>query len=220
MVNKIDFSQKIEKIQTEIIEEKAKTINGKYVYHYTSIAAFYGIIKNKELWLGNTSSMNDKSELLGFTSKIQSNLKKELPDKHNEIKEYFDLVSNRIRNEFPFALCFSTLNDDAAQWERYAQNATGVRIAFDIKVLLTLIQGIGFIFNEIFYDSPIKENLHYALLKNYFDTGILYEFSSEKSQIDNLILTASLHKHKSFVSEKEYRLEFLSNEIKKYRKLQ
>ena len=48
---------------------------GEYIYHYTTMKALFGIIRNKEFWWGNTSTMNDKKELTEFTNKIVSSVR-------------------------------------------------------------------------------------------------------------------------------------------------
>lgn len=218
------------------IDNRIKKIGSSNIYHYTTIDAFYNIIKTKELWLGDTSTMNDKSELRNFTKAIKKDLISDMPNKKNNIKTYFTKVNKRIANEYPFAFCCTTLEDDAAQWERYADEAKGVRIGFDTKTLLVLIYKLGFLFNEVFYEWQAKKHAHYEKLDNYFKNGELSEFDNIKGQIDNLICVSAFHKHISFISEKEYRIatafnnagkseyskiefECRNNVIKKYLKL-
>lgn len=200
------------KLNLKIEEHTKKTALSNY-YHYTTVDAFYNIIKTKELWLGDTSTMNDKSELTNFTKSLQENLLLELPEKKKDIDDYFNKVNERVANEYPFALCFTTLKDDAAQWERYADNAKGIRIGFDTNTLLLLCKKLIFSFNEVFYKWNSKEHKHYEILKTYFKTGELEEFDNINGQIDNLICVSALHKHNSFRSEKEYRMVTLLNNI-------
>ncbi|MBO4433607.1 MAG: DUF2971 domain-containing protein, partial [Clostridia bacterium] len=182
------------------------------IYHYTSIQTLYRILTGKEFWLGNTSSMNDKSEFSHFAGVLKSELIKDVPEKQLEIKEYFKNVNARIQKEYPYAMCFSVLNDDAAQWERYANNATGVCIGIDLSVMLDVFYYFPYcILNKVFYENHLKEHDHYFVLKNYFLTDNMLEFSDKQGQIDNLLFCSALYKHKSFSAEQEFRLAILRN---------
>ena len=43
---------------------------GEKIYHYTSVASLIGILSKKELWLGNTANMNDKTEITHFVNQL------------------------------------------------------------------------------------------------------------------------------------------------------
>ena len=96
------------------------------LYHYTSLNALCGILKDRELWLGNTASMNDKNEIKEFFKSFKKWLINRMPDKEDLIKNLLYNATNKIEGKYPFAMSFSTWEDDAAQWERYGDNASGV----------------------------------------------------------------------------------------------
>lgn len=190
---------------------------GSQLYHYTSVHALYGILKSHELWLGNTGTMNDSSEITGFIEKLQKALIADLPpDKHEECNTYFDGVYGRIKSEYPFAFCLSRLYDNAAQWERYADGAKGVCIAFNTENLLKALWYCGGIFAPIFYNYNIKDHDHYKILYKYFTSGELPEFYNEKGQIDNMIVCGYIHKHESFDTEQEIRVSTCWKDTLKY----
>lgn len=190
----------------------ARIINHNYgesLCHYTSISALYGIIQNQELWLGNTATMNDKSEIKYFIQKMQNAIQNDIClEKLNACDCFFDKVFKRIDNEYPFAISFSRLKDNAAQWERYADNANGVCIEFNTKRLMNLFYYSNgrLLFNEVFYEMNARKHKHYKILTDYFNSNQLNEFNSETGEIDNLIACAYLHKHESFCTESEVRL--------------
>lgn len=185
---------------------------GEKLYHYTSVASLIGILSKKELWLGNTANMNDKTEIIHFVNQLHMAVLEDIyPEKAEDCKNFFDKVHSRLKTEYPFAICFSKLNDNAAQWERYAADAHGVCIVFNTSAFLNLIYYSGAIFNEVFYQYDIKEHDHYKILKDYFNTGILKKFDDEKGEIDNLLACAYMYKHESFCTESELRLSTLWN---------
>lgn len=190
---------------------------GSQLYHYTSVHALYGILKSHELWLGNTGTMNDGSEITNFIRKLQKALINVLPlDRHEECNTYFDGVYKRIKSEYPFAFCLSRLRDNAAQWERYADGAKGVCIVFNTENLLKLLFYCGGIFAPIFYNDNIEDHDHYKILRKYFTGGELPEFDNEKGQIDTMVVCGYVHKHESFDTEQEIRASTLWTDTLKY----
>lgn len=182
---------------------------GESLCHYTSISALYNILQNRELWLGNTATMNDTSEIKYFLEKMQIAIQNDIcPEKLNICNCFFDSVFKRIDNEYPFAISFSRLKDNAAQWERYADSAKGVCIEFNTKKIMNLFYYSNgcLLFNEVFYGMNAKKHKHYQILMDYFNSNQLNGFSTETGEIDNLIACAYLHKHESFCTESEVRL--------------
>lgn len=190
---------------------------GNYLYHYTSIATLHNILKSKQFWLGNTATMNDKKEVKYFIELLQRALCENIPsDKLSQCDIFFQKVYTRIDNEYPYAMCFSRLEDDAAQWERYADNAEGVCIIFNTKNIMCAFYEEYLLFGDVYYDFDIKQHQHYKILYDYFATGKLNGFSNETGQIDNAIACGYSHKHRSFRSEQEIRAVTLWNHIPKY----
>lgn len=180
------------------------------LYHYTSTASLMGIVSKKEIWLGNTANMNDRSEIINFIEKLQEAVLNDInPEGIEECKSFFEKLYDRLKCEYPFASCFSKLNDNAAQWERYADNAHGVCIVFNTSRLLNLFWYSGALLHEVFYEYDIREHKLYRILRDFFNTGDLKEFDSEKEAMDQILGCAYLHKHESFCTESEIRLSTL-----------
>lgn len=193
-------------IRQRHVAERVEKI-GNNLYHYTSLAAFYGMLENKQFWWGNMSDMNDKSELKDFVKKLKKAIKEDVPSAELQIGDFFDEVEARIELEYPFAMCFSTVSDDVAQWDRYADNARGVCIAFNTQTLLELFCYTSHFANEVFYEYDIRNHAHYSILKEFFETGeFLHGFNNIKGLMDNIILCSTCYKHKSFCSEYEFRI--------------
>lgn len=183
---------------------------GEHLYHYTSMQSFFGIIKNKELWLGNAATMNDKTELLYFTQGLKNALLEDYPEKQHEINRLWSKIDEAVQKGYPFAMCLSTLSDDAAQWERYASGGTGVCIDVNIKALAQLFHNHSGFLNSVFYGSDIRQHDHLKIVSEYLSNGKWYDLENEDRWISNLIATACCHKHKSFSPENETRMIVLS----------
>lgn len=199
--------------QTQI--EKFVKKNGEILYHYTSTGTLLGILQNRELWLGTTATMNDKTEITCFLNTLKDAVYNVLSDSPKKLCEvFFTKVFQRLSAEVPYAICFSKLKDNAAQWERYADNGSGVCIEFNTYALRNLFYNENILFNEVFYEWKIEEHDHYHGLIKYFNTAeIPFGMSDEKGLIDNILGCAYLYKHKSFCSEQEIRIVTLWSHI-------
>ena len=200
------------------------------LYHYTSINALCNIIKNKELWLFNLATMNDREECIKFYQQFKMELKAECEEKANEIDSMFDEAMQNNEGHYPLAMCFSKLKDDAAQWERYGDNARGVMLAFNVENLSKLLHNLPFVLDDVIYSdtTTIKKyrRANYGFFLEYFRTGHVLpsdlqqhidedEYVKEWSEM--MINMASCYKHGSFFSEKESRLfNYVNYEINKH----
>lgn len=194
------------------MNECRKKNNGEIIYHYTSWAAFEKILRNKSLRLSDLQSMNDSKESIHFLKifeqKIcsmlcEANLEEKIPEARkiiSQVKE--DVYINRA-----YALCFSKLNDDAAQWERYGQMGRGVCLAFNKCELKRQIKELGFSrIQEVFYLESLDEHKHLEIFFEFLSEGRSREFKSLEDWTSNLLATASAFKHESFETEREVRL--------------
>lgn len=188
---------------------------GNCLYHYTSFSALYGILYNKEMWFGNALTMNDKNEMTHFIDKMKKAILRNLSDQSaiNRCESFFVQIHNIMEQKSTYIMCLSMLKDDAAQWERYADNAKGVCIEFDSYNLFTLIhynlncENMRLVHTPVFYDWNPQNHELYELLSKYFFTGTIPdEFYNEESLIENMIATSCSYKHKSFNNEKEVRI--------------
>lgn len=213
---------------------------GEYIYHYTTMKALFGIIKNKEFWWGNTSTMNDKKELVEFTNKIENAVRKDFgsiaPDR---VTEFCKLIENASK-EFPFAMCFSSQEEDASQWERYGDRATGVCLKINTRVFADLLSSCNVVFNNVYYDSDIRKHKFYEVLDGYFKTGEIKAEGVDTLErlVSNILTNAPSYKNRSFWAECErrvytligmpfcksseayrYEYECKDNEVKRYLKI-
>lgn len=193
-------------IQLKKVIEKRRNDYGDRLYHYTSLNNFLSMVKNHEIWMNSTGSMNDRKE----TSYFIEMLKKELDEYGRE--DFFEKIYNQIPLNYKYAFCLSTERDDAAQWERYGDSAMGVCVAFNVEELCKCLYGYSDImFNRVFYSDSVINEKYFDIVKNYFETGQIDIYSSEEELIKQLIYAGNLHKHKSFKNEYEVRITTLDN---------
>lgn len=193
-------------IQLKKVIEKRRNDYGDRLYHYTSLNNFLSMVKNHEIWMNSTGSMNDRKE----TSYFIEMLKKELDEYGRE--DFFEKIYNQIPLNYKYAFCLSTERDDAAQWERYGDSAMGVCVDFNVEELCKCLYGYSDImFNRVFYSDSVINEKYFDIVKNYFETGQIDIYSSEEELIKQLIYAGNLHKHKSFKNEYEVRITTLDN---------
>jgi hypothetical protein len=210
--NMLDNATAIEIKRKDIQRRMKKNKYPNTFYHYTSVAAFYNIIKSHQIWFGNAAAMNDKNEGKEFANALEEALLCDLPDENRKYcTDFFDKLYARIENEATYLMSLSGLKDDVGQWERYADNARGIRIGFNLENFWLAFYGMEIIINKVFYSGDIRQHEHYKILSRYFTTNRLSGFSNEIGIMDNLIACGYIRKHESFKNEEEIRVATLWN---------
>ena len=192
------------------------------LYHYTTFAAFDGIIRCAELRLNNILNMNDASEMRLFMNGICRAVteKLDLENEREKSREVTAFFQKELEEEFhysAYAACFSRYRDDAAQWERYGYLGQGVCIAFHESLMQKMVGGVISL-QKVFYQTDMREHRlvddFYEMVKDA-DT-----FSACFPSLQNLMneawVQSAAFKHPSFASEREFRLvvsPFISNEF-------
>lgn len=201
------------------IDDIIRKMGSEQLYHYTSLSALIGILENREVWFGNTANMNDKEEVVNFVNNLERALLEVLsPAGKDRCKTFFIKLYERIKKEYPYAMCFSTLRDNAAQWDRYANSAKGVCIVFNANVLLDVIYRQWWrtvVFNKVTYGYDTRNHELYKSLCEYFDTGKLVGYINDEAIEDSIILCSYFFKHNSFCTESEIRATTLWSKIPK-----
>ena len=190
------------------------------LYYYTDITAFFNMITNKELWFGNVSSMNDKNEMHEFIGRLEQ----ELLDlyKDNEIlKKQISSIFMELDIVYPYVMCCSKYEDNAAQWERYADNARGVCIEIDGFNFLKLLNYGDLFPRAVLYNYPPRQHELFEIINKYLtDKGS--KWGSKEIDLDyikkQILLVATMRKHKSFETEGEIRFSTIWNMEFKYSK--
>lgn len=180
---------------------------GSTVFHYTSIDSLEKILTHKELSLNNTRTMNDAKEIRSFIEQMERAIREDLSaSRLDAATTFFHTLYRELEQTSPFASCFSSLEDDASLWERYADNARGVCLAFNTEALYKMFRKTSFRFNNIYYQYDIRNHFLYPQVKKYLEDGILEEYANEQQLTETIMAVSALRKHASFQSEREFRL--------------
>lgn len=108
------------------------------VYLYCSNKVLLEILENSELWLTDSSFMNDTKELILFDT-VFSSIIDYMKNNHEISDDEFSIIHNLyewfIAGHHSFFSCFSCNRDSLALWDRYGDHAHGVAIGFNLSKL-------------------------------------------------------------------------------------
>lgn len=195
--------------------DKRNHTSKEYLYHYTDISGFLGIIGGT-IRLSNSATMNDKLESKHYLDSLFAASKSLLdspwiPILDNLKEDYKTLYSTPT-----YLMSFTENEDDAAQWERYASGGEGVCVVFDKKAL-EIIAARRFI--QLKYVSYPKEYQFIPDVEDmvrYVSDGILPRgIRSEEIFFNYIGCQSTLFKHPSFKSERECRMYYATNRFER-----
>ncbi len=188
------------------------------LWHYTDFCAFNGILMNGELWLGNVRNMNDSKEMIYFIDTVvKDGVKEKLLKSNNEekIKDLEIIINNQKQkrlDKVTLAACFSANEDEASQWDRYANNGEGVSIGFNKELFEKVIDGNYMWIQKVNYEKKSDDNHFVDDLYNYIiGDKIKLESNKVDELFDKIWTYAAAYKHPSFKLEGETRLMTLPN---------
>lgn len=180
-----------------------KEDTSEYIYHYTTMAGFKGIIESREIWATDLRYMNDPTELkLGY--EYLNKMVCETGNSGNTIE---------MDPSIPiFACSFSKHKDVLSQWRAYAKGG-GVAIGFPRNLLQNVAAANDYVLEDCIYYDLEDESTSIQLLSK----GVKLRLSDRKSdaiddsEIDQLIGLKSpwivpVIKHKAYREEAEIRL--------------
>lgn len=205
---------------SHIFENKNKDYFRKIkLYHYTSMEAFNSITQSNSLLFSNVQDMNDSLECKLYFDIIKKDLqKKDLPDK--TIQAVSELFYKKLNDVFVFSL--SAEDDDAAQWERYANKGEGVCLVtsiFDALIWLVnqvkkpLVTPVEYVSRETSLNRIINHS--FDDYKSLFEQ--ISDFQNKSSEtnvftaLQRLVSDCCRIKERSFRNEKEFRLIAFEN---------
>ena len=173
------------------------------LFHYTKTSSLLGILDSQELYFSRLRNLNDASEGRAVLDIVKS-LKPTGIAKNliQFVKNNYPSIEKKARSSYSFS--FTTEEDDASQWDRYADHGKGVCIEFSSDQLESLMNT----FSQVRLDKII-----------YIDSNRQNEIEDELNKlalhINNNELTKELaffsmrFKHFSFRHENEYRLSYI-----------
>lgn len=116
--------------------ESTKPVEAPYVYHYTSLdALFNGMLLEQPvngmqicLWASSVLCVNDTQEVRIAFDFVRDHIVK-IEDAKDDVSMMTEMLADY------YVTSFSLLRDSLLMWQRYAKNATGISICFDVNVL-------------------------------------------------------------------------------------
>lgn len=216
-----DFQEEIAKAKTDRERNLLTTLYeyyyGRYnppiVYHYTDFVALEGILFQMGIRLCRADDMNDKAEMRNFIDLAEKSVIKRIGhDKVTiaEIKDRFRKEHEKRKGDIAYLASFSSLRDNAAQWERYGGNGRGVSIGFDAKILRDIAQEKSIILQEVFYGENADNHKIVDVLEDLFlnKDNVRHGFYRDdwEAIFDSAWGVSVAHKNHSFHTEQEFRL--------------
>jgi Protein of unknown function (DUF2971) len=177
-----------------------------FLYHYTSLRAFLGIIGRKTLRATDIKSMNDTMEHKLATGLVIDEIFKRIAEQNPpEGQSFAELTWPMSFFSQPlYVVCFSEdKGDRLSQWRAYGQDS-GVCLAFRKEELQKWCetQSAGLLRKVRYIPEKGDEALRAEIFR-------LLERSKEERTPDLAIeshTTAAFHKHEAFEEEKEWRI--------------
>lgn len=172
------------------------------VYHYTSLDAVKGILRNKDICLWGTryDSLNDPTDCIYAEEDILPEFKEFLKEKSVNENELEDIKI------YPYVVSFSRIEDDFNMWRMYKAE---IAIEFDAEVIKNMVDAKQeknsiasqdeLFWGECKYPKGKKEK-HQAFAELYNTTPSTDKPVIEAREILPLI------KRPEFANENEYRL--------------
>ena len=188
---------------------------GKELHYYCSINALEGIILKHEIWLRPTSKMNDRLESLFYFNQLYDKLSRiTSPIEEHTCEEIFEEIMLKPYMYYPYAMCFSREEYNAAQWERYADDGSGFCVVFDTLKFMELLDNTGVMLAAVNYGDVNWNNNHLlSMIMEYVRNEAFYSESHMREQlIGQIMVYASTYKHRSFRTEAESRIIRFGNQ--------
>ena len=172
------------------------------LYHYTSVSALKNMLLTNSLRLSQLKGMNDKSEgrfLVDYISNVYQ--KKNTKQLETLIGAITDLQKNN------FSLSFSTMADDAAQWERYGNNGTGICLVTTYKKFASLVGNFTDSFGlfPIVYKSKRDIEVQDTVLDTLLSSALFKSTGELNNYYKTLAKVCPVVKDDSFANECEIR---------------
>ena len=114
------------------------------LWHYTTGHSVINIVREASLWSTQLACVNDRSELMYATRKLQNALEDYVKSHtlSSDEKYLYDRIQERIGDDIAasywFVACLSAVGDDLSQWRGYAGGEAGFALGFNALKLFQL----------------------------------------------------------------------------------
>ncbi|MFP7408521.1 DUF2971 domain-containing protein [Aeromonas veronii] len=139
------------------------------LFHYSDFNGLIGIIKNKQIWMGDIFFLNDEKEyqlgleLLKKQLEIQKGIHSSSP--FGIFLNSLDSIELYLRERPPLSFSLTEENDLLSQWRGYTKNGIGVSIGFRSVSLKNKFQILPCLYSPEEQDAYVKHLFELALRK-------------------------------------------------------
>lgn len=191
------------------------------LYHYTSLHALKGIVRDRSLWATDIYYLNDAAELRYLAQLLQGDIARRVEDgtqKERLYKQFHQWLSIRLsgHGHRVFVVCFTERGNLLSQWRGYTPAGKGLSLGFAGSDVALIAARQNFRLGKCIYDLARQHSLAAQILDNIASIADLRgedgrRHSSEsfhnvfEDVEDELLQIASLIKHPSFHEEEEWR---------------
>jgi hypothetical protein len=210
------------------------------LYHYTTLGGMQGILRDRAIWCGHASMLNDPLEIQ-YGQKIVADVLNEamLTQDRHDIREFYKTLlvyvqafgDNQLLHSF--IACFCESGNSLSQWRSYADRGGGYCLGFEFSSTTRIAsdpadlgQGKPLILRKVIYEDKEQRELAHLYLnsvveaaKNALDGELPEMFDSRgfssvmALQAVNVLLEMLLtFKHPAFKEENEWRLVRVTHE--------
>jgi hypothetical protein len=177
--------------------------NAQYLFHYTSLSGFRGIIESNSFWVSKSNFLNDAEELYYINKIIGTSIEKlfkSIEETYNpetvnsELAQLFERKLRESQEKFNndinlddfevYVLSLTGNEDSLALWYNYS-TGDGYNLGFDTKELLNLLGEFSdddnnefFVaYGKVIYNKEDQEQILHDALFNSFKN--VYQFKDE-----------------------------------------
>lgn len=185
---------------------------GDIVYHYTSLSALCGIMREGAIWASDARMLNDRFEIHFALERMHGLLSQD--GGQNLPPQPLDAIFRPAR-AVQFVTCLSRVRDQLSQWRAYAKNV-GVAIGFDREHLSRAVSRRQGSMVECRYLGPddfeaLRPELEPIVQAirapgALSEAGTLTDMRLQERLTDMAVEIAVSVKHRSFDEERELRM--------------
>lgn len=212
--------------------EIPQTVPSRDLFHYTDVQGFESIITSGELLATHVRYMSDHLEIAYGRRLLHQVLYDEAAHWRPEQVDFFEralLAMSHTEDGKPtpvYAVAFSEVGDDMAQWDRYGNRGVGYSLGFAPEALNQIEKTGPFLsewdelgLRQVVYDEAVQHSLLKSLISRgvaLVDSDIQEWASTEQHGLTTLARQMASHllellssfKHPGFAAEREWRLTY------------
>lgn len=139
------------------------------LFHYSDFNGLIGIIKNKQIWMGDIFFLNDEKEYqLGLEllkKQLEIQKRKHTSSPFGIFLNSLDSIELYLRERPPLSFSLTEESDLLSQWRGYTKNGIGVSIGFRSVSLKNKFQILPCLYSPEEQDAYVKHLFELALSK-------------------------------------------------------